>query len=345
MATINMHRAKDGSVSYRVRVRRKGQPIQTASFTSIKDAKRYAAMIEGQIIAGRHFPDTTTRKHTLAEVIARYNDEVMPLKSPTTQDSQKYPLIYWNKRLGYMVLEDIQPQHIIAARNDLAKKDDAATVIKYLSVLSHLFTTAMKEFQWMTSNPCRLVSKPKQPQGRLRYLSDEERQRVLSECQKSQNAYLYPLIVVSLSTACRQRELLERTWQDADVDRGLLYLERTKNGSRRVVPLVGLALDLLRQMRTEADPKSRIFPSANSANPWRSYRKAWELVLKRCQIRNYHWHDNRHSAASYLVQCGNLLYTIGAILGHTSPVMTARYAHLQTDNLREALEVMTNRIF
>jgi hypothetical protein len=56
MATINVHQAKDGIKTYRVRVRRKGEPAQTASFATLKDARQWATMIEGQIIEGRHFP-------------------------------------------------------------------------------------------------------------------------------------------------------------------------------------------------------------------------------------------------------------------------------------------------
>jgi ribosomal protein L15E len=56
MAMINVHKAKDGSITYRVRVRRKGERIQTASFPTRKEAKRWATMIEGQMIEGRHFP-------------------------------------------------------------------------------------------------------------------------------------------------------------------------------------------------------------------------------------------------------------------------------------------------
>ena len=57
MATINVYQAQDGSKTYRVRIRRTGQPVQTASFSNLQDAKRWATMIEGQIIEGRHFPN------------------------------------------------------------------------------------------------------------------------------------------------------------------------------------------------------------------------------------------------------------------------------------------------
>jgi hypothetical protein len=64
MPTINMPQAKDGSKTYRVRVRVKGQLVQTASFPTLKDARKWTTMSEGEILAGRHSP-TRKLKHTL----------------------------------------------------------------------------------------------------------------------------------------------------------------------------------------------------------------------------------------------------------------------------------------
>ena len=71
MAAINVHQAKDGTKTYRVRVRRQGKPTQTASFSSLKDARNWATMIEGEIIAGKHFP-TKKPTHTLNELLDKY---------------------------------------------------------------------------------------------------------------------------------------------------------------------------------------------------------------------------------------------------------------------------------
>src|SRR5712691_7466709 len=106
MPSINTHKAKDGSITYRVRVRMTGQPLQTASFSSLKDAKRYATMIEGQMIEGRQFPQKKSQ-HTLLELLQRYDAEIMPRKTPETQRRDGYVLTYWQKRLGYKRLADV----------------------------------------------------------------------------------------------------------------------------------------------------------------------------------------------------------------------------------------------
>jgi hypothetical protein len=99
MTAINVHQAKDGTKTYRVRVRMRGQPTQTASFSTLKATRRWATMIEGDIIAGRHFPNKKP-KHTLNELLDRYVQEIMPRKTIETQRSHRpmvtgaHPLIF-----------------------------------------------------------------------------------------------------------------------------------------------------------------------------------------------------------------------------------------------------------
>ena len=77
MAAINVHQAKDGTKTYRVRVRRKGPTVQTASFPSMQDARKWATMIATEIIAGKYFP-ASKPKHTLSALLDRYVQEIMP---------------------------------------------------------------------------------------------------------------------------------------------------------------------------------------------------------------------------------------------------------------------------
>jgi hypothetical protein len=97
MATINVHTSKTGITTYRVRIQRKGQRTQTATFPTLKEAKKGATMIEGEIIAGRHFP--LKRPHTLAELLDRYTANIMHRKTLETQQSQMPVIRYWHKRL------------------------------------------------------------------------------------------------------------------------------------------------------------------------------------------------------------------------------------------------------
>jgi hypothetical protein len=155
MAAINVHQAKDGTKTYRVRVRRKGESTQTASFSSLKDARQWATMMEGEIIAGRHFP-TSKPKHTLSELLDRYVQEIMPRKTLETQRSHRAAVRFWQKRLGDTLLSDITKADIVALRDELGKKAAPATIQKYLVILSHALNMAIKEYGWLDHNPALL---------------------------------------------------------------------------------------------------------------------------------------------------------------------------------------------
>jgi len=299
-------------------------------------------MMEGEIIAGRHFP-TSKPKYTLAELLDRYVQEIMPQKTPETQRSHRAAVGFWQKRLGHKLLSDISKADIVALRDELGKISAPATTQKYLTILSHALNTAIREYGWIDHNIVTTVSRPPLPQGRVRYLSDDERTRLLRECKKSQNHYLYALVILALATGLRRGSLFDLTTDRVDVNKGIIYLENTKNGSRLALPLVGEALTLARNLCAETG-NGYLFPRG-SGDPWCHYRKAWELAVKRAHVDNCHFHDLRHTAASYMVQAGIPLYVVGTILTHKNPaLMTARYAHLHIDNLREAVETLATRI-
>ena len=105
MATINAHTSKTGQITYRVRVQKKGYSTQTATFPSLREARRWATMIEGQIAEGRHFPQKST--HTLSELITRYIADVMPHKTSTNQRREGFILRYWDREVVQVALQRI----------------------------------------------------------------------------------------------------------------------------------------------------------------------------------------------------------------------------------------------
>ena len=113
------------------------------------------------------------------------------------------------------MLADITPTLIAENRDKLSKGDEKpranATVVRYMAALSHAFTIAVREWGWLEDSPMRKVSKPKEPRGRIRFLSDEERERLLEACRESHNPYIYPVVVLALSTGARKMGLLAKS--------------------------------------------------------------------------------------------------------------------------------------
>jgi len=196
MATIVPRTSKDGKITYLVRVRRKSAPAQTATFTKLSDAKKWAKITEGAVLEGRYFPSTEAKRHTVADMIDRYVCEVLPHKRPSTTYNQRYQLRWWKSQLGHLVLANITPSVVVEYRNQLAQDKSNATVNRYLAIISHTFTVAIQEWRWLDDNPVHNVSKLKEPRGRVRFLSDDERERLLTSCKKSRNPYLYTVVVL-----------------------------------------------------------------------------------------------------------------------------------------------------
>jgi integrase len=185
-----------------------------------------------------------------------------------------------------------------------------------MAALSHACTIAVKEWRWVEDSPMRNVSKPKESRGRVRFLSDEERGRLLEASRASENPYLYLVVVLALSTGARKMEILSLHWHDVDFQRQVLTLQETKNGERRVLPLQGHAWDLLQQhAKVRRIDSPFVFPSRNGRKAF-DIRRAWEAALQHANIPDFCFHDLRHSAASYLAMDGASLAEIAEILGH-----------------------------
>jgi integrase len=199
----------------------------------------------------------------------------------------------------------------------------------------------------MAVNPVVQISKPKEAQGRTRFLNDEERERLLVVCRSSQSTYLFTIVTLALSTGMRRGEILGLSWENVDLKNSRITLFRTKNGERRVVPLVGKAYDLIKNLYLKLEPENKdlLFPSPNNPKNSTCIRTAWCTAIKRAKIENFRFHDLRHSTASYLAMNGASLLEIADILGHKTLQMVKRYSHLSEDHKATVLEKMNKKVF
>jgi integrase len=211
--------------------------------------------------------------------------------------------------------------------------------------VSHAYTTAVEEWQWITENSIRKVRKPKEPRGRVRFLSEDERQRLLAACERSRNPYLYTLVILALATGARYGELMHLHWSDVDLRRGVLTFRDTKNGETRPVPLTGYAHDRLQQ-------HAKGPATGHHARLPRHHRQATSLHARRLEhavqkatIPDFRFHDLRHTFASYLAMNGASLLEIAEVLGHKTLTIVKRYAHLTEGHTRSVVERMNRAVF
>jgi len=295
-------------------------------------------------------PDTTIplsqglQRPTVGDLLEAYGRTYLPQLAPQTQIHHRVVFRRLCRHYGDLPLTAITPAWLRQWREEISPGHTLGTVRQYLVTLSGVLSWAVED-GWLVENPMRQVRRPPEPPGRVRFLSPDERQRLLGACQQSANAFLYLLVVLAISTGCRRTELCRLRWPQVDLERGILRLVTTKNKHPRAVQVTGLALALLRahtaMQRVGVD---WLFPRADGQRPV-LIEQAWRTARTRAGLVDFRFHDLRHTCASYLALNGATLLEIAEVLGHKKMDMTRRYAHLTDTHLRGVVDRMTRTVF
>jgi integrase len=202
----------------------------------------------------------------------------------------------------------------------------AATINRHLAALRHMLRLAHEEWEVLSLVP--RIRLEREPQGRLRWLTEDEISRLLSACLKSRNAELHAAVVIAINTGLRRGELLGLTWERIDLSRGAIRLEITKSGKRREVPLNDESYAALVSLQPK--PAGRAFRTHN-------IRTAYQNAVEAAKLDDVTFHTLRHTFASWAMMRGVSLKELQELLGHATLAMTMRYAHLAPEHLRTAV--------
>jgi integrase len=358
MATIYEREYPSGEKSFRAQVRVKGYPTLSATFDRKTDARIWSQKIETEMRAGRYVDTVEAQRHTFGDMIDRYIEDTLPGKSAGTVRAQMHHLLWWKQRLGKYMLSMVTPALIVEARGELLKgttphgdRRAPSTVVRYLAALSHCYSIAMKEWGWVEDTPMRKVSKPKESSGRTRFLSDDERTRLLDACRESRNPHLYTIVVLAMSSGMRRGEIANLRWDQVDLQRAVIRLlsDDTKTSHARAVPIAGPAHEgLLSLAEAKVRPLNNlVFASADPSSRAKpiEFQNAWKKALERAGIEDFRFHDLRHTAASYLAMNGATLAEIAEVLGHKTLAMVKRYAHLTEQHTSGVVRRMNAAVF
>ena len=230
-------------------------------------------------------------------------------------------------------------------RDELLQKRSAATANRYRSALSHVFTIAIKEWQWLGRSPLEMVSKPKEKNARVRFLTLDEIKALLQAASHEKRKPLCLIVLMALSTGARKMEILTLKWSDVDMERGVAVTHDTKNSESRTLHLSGPALAELVEYSQYRHPKSKlVFPNRFGDEPV-DIQDEFKRALKLAGIQEFHFHDLRHTAASYMAMNGANASDIAEVLGHKSLDMVKRYAHLSKKHTAGVVASMNEKIF
>ena len=352
MATFEKRRNEDGSTGYRVKIRLRGFEPVSATFDRLTDAKTWASQTETDLKANRYFG--AAKRHTVSELLDRYVAEGLTgLKSAR---DVKQRLGVWRDRVGKLLLSDMSVGTIKKHKDEIKAtpkergegERSGADVNRTMAALSSALSFAVKELEWLEENPMKRVRKFAESRGRVRYLSEDELPALLKACKASTNPDLPLAVMLALSTGARQAEVMGLSWKQVDLKAKTAQLIDTKNGERRILPIVGEALTLLQQRgKVRKIDDDRVFPAGRRSkkpDAVADLRAPWEAALKAAEITDFHWHDLRHTCASYMAMSGVSQIEMAKLLGHKTLSMTMRYSHLSPQRTIEVADGLAKRL-
>jgi len=197
--------------------------------------------------------------------------------------------------------------------------------------------------EWIEENPMFKVSKKQENKGRVRFLTNEEKNKLLTECKNISNE-LYLLVLIAITSGARYSEITNLKWQNIDFTNRLYHFLDTKNGDDRGVPISNIAYDALEDFGKVRQLKSD-YIFANKKGGIIYFRNLFYKAIENAGIENFHFHDLRHTAASYLAMNGASLLEIAEILGHKTLSMVKRYSHLTQKHTATLINKMVEKEF
>ena len=316
---------------WRVKIRRKGYPVQTRSFDTKVQAERWARDIESEMDKGLFIDRTESEKNTLRDVLTRYLDEVTPHKRGASAETYRLQALIKNP-IANNKMAALSSAHVARYRDERLKTVVGATVNKELNLIAHAIEIARREWGiHLPENPVRLVRRPASSKPRDRRLEHNEEALILEACNSARNPFLLPIVRLAIETAMRQEEIASLEWKHVNLNKRTAHLPKTKNGEERDVPLSTTAMTILQSLPPSIDGK--VFPGVTAE----AIKKAFIRATRRAGIENFHFHDLRHEATSRLFEKDLNPMEVATITGHKTLQMLKRYTHLRAEDLASKL--------
>jgi integrase len=309
-----------------------------------EETRKKTAVIEG------HLNPAKVRKSPRFDAFAqKYLEWMKANRKPLTHRRACFVFVLLVGHFGARGLNEITAWEIERykkARRDMGKAPATVNLeLRFLRSALH------KAYDWkqLGKPPERSVKLLKTPEGKVRFLSEDEEAALLAVASPA----LRRIVTAGLLTGFRRGELSALKTEAVDLVRGILTLEAcdSKNGERRTLPISDRlqavfqeALSADRQALAEPHEHAVVF-TKDDGTPWTgsSLSNAFGRLCQKAGIEILYPHVLRHTFASRLVMAGVDLRTVQELMGHKSIHMTMRYAHLSADHKRGAIEALERR--
>ena len=343
MATIQRI-ARLNKVVYRAIIRKKSKKTISRTFSAKTLAVQFIRNVEANHKLRYSLEFEVSNKIRLSELTAEYLKGYYRGKDLVEQTRK---LSIWASHLNNSKISDITVEgvesglSVLSVLSVLSNKLSNASINRHKASLSGVLTFAQRKYG-LPTNPARHIPALPENNARTRFLSEAERLSLFEACRASEWPKLYLLVLLAITTGARKGELLNLKWFDIDLERFTAYVATTKNGQPKVLPLTSSVINELK--RFVDSEHSLIFNSKlKPSQPFRFY-KLWKKALQEADVKDFRFHDLRHTTASYLAQSGASLLEIADVLGHKQISVTQRYAHLCIEHKSKLINEVMSRL-
>jgi integrase len=307
--------------TYRAYIRKTGLKPISKVFSTRRLAEDFIKRVEGDKELLLAYGGAKDYQITLNVMIDEYMKYGYLGKDAQKQASR---VQFWSDRYGHKLLSDITRADISRGVFELSNTLSNATVNRHKSALSVVFAFACRQYE-LPDNPALHIPSLTEDNSCIRFLSSEERKRLFEACKGSSWDKLHLLVLMAITTGARKGELTSLCWNDIDFGRQTAFVKTSKNGEPKVLPLTD---SVIKELLIYKEDNGLLFPSRLIPNKPFCFTKPWYRALEDAQIKDFRFHDLRHSCASYLAQSGASLLEIADVLGHKQIQVTKRYTHL-----------------
>ena len=324
------------------------QKIGRTTDITLVEARRQAKTLKAEIALGadpRGEEKARLAVLTFSEFFEQhYLPYVKPRKRSWDRDEELYRLrikaVFGHKRLNQITRQQVQSFHTALMHEGLA----AATCNHHIKLLKHSLNLAI-DWEMLDRNPVSRVPLFHEDNKIEHYMDDVELNRLLTVLHTDENRSVCQIALFLLSTGFRLNEALSAKWGDVDMSKGVFTIRATNAKSKKLrgVPLNESAIEILNQLDTQGKFEY-LFINRLTGMPYRNIHKVWHRLREKAGLKHLRLHDLRHQYASFLVNSGRTLYEVQQIFGHSTSVVTQRYAHLSTKVLNEAAQSASIKI-
>ena len=322
MASITKRQNK-----WRAQVRKQGYRYFSKTFFSKDNAIRWARGIEYEMDAGRHKLHNG-EDFTLVELLTKYMNEITILKKSRIQEAYCIQKLlrenFCSNPMYKLTMSQIQSFKHRRANSPVALRHE-------LIVIRHCLKIARSEWGLhLKETPFEQISLPKPPKLRKRRLSNDEYQKLYKASKTMKINYIWPIVLLAIETGMRRGEILKLKWSNINFDDRVAYLEDTKNGEDRYVPLSIKVIKLLSSIKQS---NNLVFPVSSNA-----VRLSWERLKRKANVNNLRFHDLRHEALSRFTEKGLNPIEVAQISGHKQLFQLNAYVHLNVKKISSRLK-------